>query len=261
MDVRDTSDSSTRNRLDDRIIERCEDIPAEPDPGDYVVVDTMHFSNTVIELLANGAEHVHITDERGEEFAYREANPRARIGGASTEDYEPAEGYDFFNSPTYVQGLDVDGRPVSMTSSNGGRAVARLRACGGPEVDVYVGSPMNARALGTHLRGRDRTTRVVSAGSGGSTAIEDHVGATLVSRYVDGVPLAETELDLFRRQLKRAKGLDYVARDDIRRRDVLDYAMAINARSVIPRLDGESLVDVGSPQRAAASVGRTVGSD
>ncbi|MFB6171719.1 MAG: 2-phosphosulfolactate phosphatase [Haloarculaceae archaeon] len=242
------------NRLDDRLIERCEDIPERPDPGDYVVVDTLHFSNTVIELLANGAAHVHVTDARGEEFAYRAANPRAVIGGASTDEDEPTPGYDFFNSPSYVQRLDVAGRPVSMTSSNGGRAVAALRARSGDDVTVYVGSPMNAAALGAHLRERDRPTHLVSAGSGGEIAVEDHVGATLVSRYVDGVPVAETELDLFRRQLATAKSSDYLDGHELRRRDVREYAMNVNSRTVLPRLAGDALVDA---SRETDRAGRT----
>jgi 2-phosphosulfolactate phosphatase len=99
------------NGLDERLIERCEEIPADPPAGDYVVVDTIHFSNTVVELLGNGAEHVHVTERRGDEFDYRADNPAALIDGGSTDDYEPAEGYDFFNSPSYVQDLGVAGRP------------------------------------------------------------------------------------------------------------------------------------------------------
>jgi 2-phosphosulfolactate phosphatase len=242
---------SGQNRLDDRLIERCEAIPDDPAPGDYVVIDTLHFSNTVIELLDNGADHVHITEERGEEFAYREANPRAKIGGSPTDEYEPTAGYDFFNSPSYVQRLDVEGRPVSMTSSNGGRAVARLRAAGGEDVAVFVGSTMNADALGRYLRTRNRPTYLVSSGSKGDVAIEDHVGATLISRRIDGVPISETERDLFSRQVRTAKGVDYVEKNDLRRRDVLEYAMAFDSRSVIPKLVGDALVDVGTRRPSA----------
>ncbi|MDG5776551.1 2-phosphosulfolactate phosphatase [Haloarculaceae archaeon H-GB1-1] len=243
--------TSETNALDDRLIERCELIPDDPAPGAYVVVDTMHFSNTVIELLANGAEYVHITEERGEEFAYRESNPRALIGGGSTDEYEPTDGYDFFNSPSYVQGLDVDGRPVSMTSSNGGRAVAALRANGSDGVDVYVGSTMNATALGRHLRDRAGPIHLVSSGSKGDLAIEDHVGATLISRALDGVELSETERELFRRQVKHAKGVDYVDKHELRRRDVLDYATNFDSRAVIPKLVGESLVDAAVARKEA----------
>jgi 2-phosphosulfolactate phosphatase len=239
----DAERASVKHRLDERLIERCEEIPADPEPGDYVVVDTMHFSNTVIELLANGAEHIHITDERGQEFAYQEANPAARIGGGSTDEYEPTEGYDFFNSPSYVQGVDVDGRPVSMTSSNGGRAVAKLRQLGGDDVTIFVGSTMNAAILGKHLRERDTRTHIVSSGSKGEIAVEDHIGATLISRHLDGVPISETEREVFRQHLKRAKGEHYVDSHEIRRRDVLEYAMNLDSRAVVPKLVDESLVD------------------
>jgi len=232
------------NLLDDRLIERCEALPAHPKPGDYVVVDTMHFSNTVIELLAKGAAYVHITDERGDEFAYREAHPDAVIGGGSTDALEPAEGYDFFNSPSYVQRLDVAERPVSMTSSNGGRAVAALRETGGPGVSVFVGSTTNAAALAEHLRERERDTYLVSAGSRGDVAVEDHIGAALVSRHLDGIPPAAAERELMRRQLLTAKGADYLERHELRRRDVREHAMAIDSRAVVPKLVGDSLVDV-----------------
>ncbi|MFC7133207.1 MULTISPECIES: 2-phosphosulfolactate phosphatase [Salinibaculum] len=253
MDEATSARRSSENLLDERLIERCEAIPERPEPGQYVVIDTMHFSNTVIELLAKGAAHIHITDERGNEFSYRERYPDAVLGGGSTDEYEPADGYDFFNSPSYVQRLDVDGSPVSMTSSNGGRAVACLRARAGDDVDVFVGSTMNAAALGEYLRGQDGQVHLVSSGSKGEVAVEDHIGATLVSRYLDGVPVSETELDLFRRQLETAKGHDYTETHDLRRRDVREYAMNVNSRDVLPKLVGDSLVDVSvAPDEAAA---------
>jgi len=244
MTVTPSATAPVENLLDDRLIERCEEIPEDPVAADYVVFDVLHFSNTVIELLANGAEYVHITDERGQELAYRESNPRAVIGGESTADLEPVEGYDFFNSPSYVQQVDVAGRPVSMTSSNGGRAVARLRAVANEGTAVYVGSTMNARALAAHLRTRDRPTRLVSAGSRGAIAIEDHIGATLVSRYLDGFAPSKTEQALFRHDVEWAKGPDYLERDGLRCRDVREFAMNFDSRQIVPKLVGDSLVDL-----------------
>ncbi|QGN06380.1 2-phosphosulfolactate phosphatase [Halorhabdus sp. CBA1104] len=230
------------NRLDDRLIERCEDLPDEPDPGAYVVIDTMHFSNTVIELLANGATSVHVPDERGQEFDYRASNRGTLIAGGKTDDYEPEAGYDFFNSPSYVQGMDVDGRPVSMTSTNGGRTVSTLRERGGDTVDVYVGAPLNARAIGTYLREHEQPVFLVSAGDEGEIAIEDHVGATLISRYLDGIAPTETEIALYRDQLETANGPEYAQKNETRRRDVWNYAMNVNGRNVVPRLSDDTLV-------------------
>ena len=255
----DVGSDRPANRLDERLFERCEALPERLPPGSYVVVDTMHFSNTVIELLANGADHVHVAAERGLEFDYRASNPGTLVGGEATAGYEPAPGYDFINSPSYVQQLHVGGRPVSMTSTNGGRTVTTLRERAGEQSEVYVGSPLNAKPLARHLRDRDgdRPVHLVSAGTRGDIAVEDHVGATLVSRYLDGLPPSETERLLFRRQLRTAKGPDYVEGHERRRRDVLDYAMNLNGREVVPRLVDGVLVDDATRQQSRAAGRRT----
>lgn len=229
------------------LVERCEDLPADLPPGAYVVIDVMYFSTTVVELLANGARHVHVTDERGAEFAYRERMPDARLGGDSTADYEPAGEYDFFNSPSYVQSVDVRDRPASMTSTNGGRTVTDLRRRGGEDVEVYVGSTTNAAALAAHLRDAHDAGRVylVSAGSTGEVATEDHVGALLIAKRLDDAAVSELELAVYRELLAVAKGENYVERHEVRRRDVHDYVTAVDSRRVVPKLDGRCLVDVG----------------
>lgn len=236
---RDAAESSTITHVD-----RRESLPATPPNGTYVVVDVMHFSTTVIELLTMGATGVHVPEERGLEFDYRESNPRALLGGPKTDAYEPVGEYDFFNSPSYVQSLPVAGRPVSFTSTNGGRAVADLRERGGPDVTVYVGSTTNAAALGRHLRSVEGPIYVLSAGTDGESATEDHVGAVLLDRYHSGDSPTPQERQTLREQLRVARGPDYATKNAVRNADVTEYAMAIDSRSVVPRLVGDRLVDV-----------------
>ncbi|WP_435334960.1 2-phosphosulfolactate phosphatase [Haloarchaeobius sp. TZWWS8] len=228
--------------LTNRLVERLEDLPADPRPGNYVVVDVMHFSTTVVELLANGAEYVHITEERGDEFAFRESNPDAVIGGETMPGYEPADGFDFFNSPSYVQSLDLNDRPVAMTSSNGGRAVDALLDA--PDTTVYVGSTTNAAALGRHLQDSDDQTYLVAAGKDGEPATEDTIGAMLVARHLAELPPAPIEAELWREQLEYAKGPNYPDKHEVRSKDVREFAMALSSREVVPRLDGRRIVDV-----------------
>ena len=235
-------------------VARCEDLPADPPPGNYVILDVMYFSTTVVELLANGASCVHVTDERGEEFDFRADNPRARIGGPTLPDYTPAEEYDFFNSPSYVQSVDVAGRPVSMTSTNGGRAVAALRERGGDDVRVYVGTTTNAATLANHLPD-DGPTYLVSAGTKGERAVEDDVGALLVDRYLDGSPPTAAELASYCDVLEVARGPNYVDKHEVRRADVMDHVLAVNGRSVVPRLVGDRFVDAARSDDVPASAG------
>lgn len=233
-------------------IRRCEDLPTEPAPGNYVIIDVMFFSTTVVELLAAGAQSVHVPEERGLEFEYQSDNADAKIGGGRTEAFEPEDGYDFFNSPSYVQSVDVTGRPTSLTSSNGGRAISNLQELGGDDVDVYIGSTTNAAELARHLPD-DEETYLVSAGSKGEWATEDDLGAAMIGRYLNDYPLLDFEVEMFQDMLQVAKGENYVERHEIRRRDVEEFVQAMNSRSVVPKLVGGEFVDVSeSPLQTAA---------
>jgi 2-phosphosulfolactate phosphatase len=48
---------------------------------------------------------------------------------------------------------------------------------------------------------------------------------------------------VFEEQVRVAKGPEYAQKNDLRRRDVHDYALAFDSRRVVPRLDGRALVD------------------
>lgn len=244
-------------RAADRIVECREALPADLPTGHYVVVDVLNFSTTVVELLARGATHVHVPDQRGDQVAYKRANPAARIGAEDGPDDEPTGAYDFVNSPTDVQGLEVEGRPVSFTSLNGGRTVSALRNADGP-IDVYVGSTTNAAMVARHLRGRAEPMFLVGAGASGEVAGEDLIGATLIDRYLDDVPLGRVELDRLREGVRIAKQRRYGDSDAIPPTDVREYAMNFDSRTVVPKLVGDVLVDEtragesGGAQRQAA---------
>jgi 2-phosphosulfolactate phosphatase len=237
------ADTRADRSFADRLIDGCANIPTDPESGDYVVVDVTHFSATVTELLALGSEYVHITDTRGDEVAYRESNPDCLIGGDRTDDYDPEPGYDFFNSPSYVRDLDLVGRPTAMTSTNGGRAVTTLRKRGGPGVDVFVGGYTNARAVADLLSDRDRPLTLVASGSDGRPTPDDTLGAALIDRYLtaDG-EVSDRDRERFARLLVTSKGDGYADKHPIRRHDLYEIETDIDARSVVPVLQGQKLV-------------------
>jgi 2-phosphosulfolactate phosphatase len=242
-------------RAADRIVERREALPADPPPGHYVVVDVLNFSTTVVELLAAGAKHVHVPDRRGDQVAYKRANPAARIGGEDAPDDEPTAAYDFVNSPTDVQGVDVDGRPVSLTSINGGRTVSTLRNAD-TTIDIYVGSTTNAAAIARYLRGREEAIYLVGAGSSGDVAGEDLIGAALIDRYLEDVPIGRAELDRLRDGVRVAKRRRYGDSSAIPPTDVEEYATNFDSRTVVPKLVGETLVDVSRAGESGVARGK-----
>lgn len=231
--------------LVDRILPSRARVPEQPPAGNYVVVDVTHFSTTVVELLENGAEYVHVTDERGDEHAFKETHPDAKIGGGSSPEYTPTGGYDFFNSPSYVQTVDVDGRPTAMTSTNGGAAVTDLRLRGGEDVRVYVGGLCNAAAVADHLADSDAPTYLVAAGSKSTPSPEDVVGALVIGRHIYGDPLGEAERLVYREVAHLAKAPEYGQAADIRLNDLVEYDLRFSESTVVPKLDGQKLRDVG----------------
>ena len=238
------ADGRTEWLSTDRMIPARAQIPDDPEPGNYVVVDVAQFSTTVPELFANGAEYIHITEERGDEPAFQEATPRAKIGGGSGENYEGEPGYDFFNSPSFVQDVDVAGRPTAMTSTNGGNAVTDLRLAGGDDVTVYVGGLTNGAAVADHLREQDGETFFVPAGSNGKPSPEDVAGALYIARHLHGEPPTDAERAVYRELVEFAKGPKYERRPRIKRTDLYEYTLNIDSRDVVPRLEGQKLYDV-----------------
>jgi 2-phosphosulfolactate phosphatase len=230
--------------LIDRMIPAREQIPEDPNPGNYVVVDIAQFSTTVPELFASGAKYIHITEDRGDEPAFKQRNPRAKIGGGSGPNYQGEPGYDFFNSPSFVQDVDVAGRPTAMTSTNGGNAVTDLRLAGGDDVEIYVGGLTNGVALADHLREQNEETYFVAAGSNRKPSPEDIAGALFIARHLFEDPPSDRELAVYREMVKFSKGPKYEQKPEIKRTDLYEYVLNIDSRDIVPKLDGQKLYDV-----------------
>ncbi|ERH06359.1 MAG: phosphosulfolactate phosphohydrolase related enzyme [Halonotius sp. J07HN4] len=241
----DTHAASTREPIPiDQMIPARSQIPADPDPGNYVVVDVAQFSTTVPELFANGAEYVHITENRGEEPEFQQAHPRAKIGGGSGPEYRGEPGYDFFNSPSFVQDVDVAGRPTAMTSTNGGNAVTDLRLAGDDTVTVYVGGLTNGAALAAHLQKQTEPTYFVAAGSSGKPSPEDIAGALYIARHLSGESPTDHHRGVYRKMIEYSKGAKYERKPQIKRTDLYEYALNFDSRDVVPKLDGQKLYHV-----------------
>jgi 2-phosphosulfolactate phosphatase len=119
-----------------------------------------------------------------------------------------------------------------------------LRDRGGDDVEVFVGGYTNAAAVAARLTDRNRPTRIVSCGSSGEPTVDDSLGAALIDRHIeqDGDGLSERERERFASLLVTSKGPDYADKHEVRRRDLHEFATAINTRTVVPVLAGDRLV-------------------
>jgi len=200
----------------ERVIASRDRLPERPPPGDYVVVDVVHFSTTVVELLAGGATCVHVPAEQGGELAFRERAPAALVG-CEADDYAE-DSHDFRNSPSDARRLDVAGRPTSLVSANGAATVDRLRGAEG--VETFVGGYANAGAVADHLRGRDRPTTLVACGSAGEPTTDDLLGTALIDRHLRGRPVDADDADRYTALLCASRDDGYGAEAERRRRDL-----------------------------------------
>jgi len=110
-----------------------------------VVIDVFRASNTIIELLARGAERV--VPVRDEDAARRLKDSRPDWLLLGERRGVRLAGFDGDNSPSNLP-ADVAGRVVILSTSNGTRIID---ACL-PENDVLIGSFANAAALVEALR-------------------------------------------------------------------------------------------------------------
>lgn len=125
------------------IIGKKEDLPSDLPEAVYVVVDVMYFSTTSVEILEGGAEELIVYRELKE----RDETIATLLGGERDPDYKADDGYDLFNSPSFVEELDLEGHKVGLTSTNGAETVHLIEERTSAGSEVIIGSTVNAEAV------------------------------------------------------------------------------------------------------------------
>lgn len=168
-------------------VDRLEDLPDPVPDADFVVVDVIISSTTIVRLLEAGAEYVRPFADRETALAFKERTGAFLVG---EQGGDAVEGFDGSPLPSLVAERDLSGRPVGILTSNGTRAVHRI----GDDRDVFVASTVNAAAVASALAARDRDTWLVAAGRGGERVPEDVAGVDLVERCYRADPGDTTDL-------------------------------------------------------------------
>ena len=210
--------------------------------GAVVVVDAFRASTTIAVLVSKGARVVPVASI---EEALSFAGADYRIGERSGA---RVAGFDFGNSPTEVEGLElVSGATVVLSTTNGTRVIEAARGASA----VLTGAFVNARAVAEDLMSGDYGAWVAVIGCGweGRRASEDESAAGAIlrrlqdkgaelderARRVVGLYLARPEKSLRRNSAAlRLKRLGY-------EKD-LDFCLTEDTVPVVPRLVGEAFV-------------------
>lgn len=158
-----------------RTVDRLEDLPEPAPEADYVVVDVIVSSTSIVRLLEAGAAYVRPFADADTALEFGERTDDALLIGE--QGGRAVEGFDDGPLPSVFSERRIEGRPVGILTSNGTRAMDRI----GHDRDIFVASTVNAGAVAETLADRDRDVWVVAAGRGGEAVAEDVAGAELVA--------------------------------------------------------------------------------
>ena len=221
-----------------------------------IVIDTLRATTAITALLAAGAEAVYPCAGHPEARALAATLPGSVLCGETNG--LTVNGFDYGNSPTEFQDIDVRGWTVVQSTSNGTRALALTASA---EV-TYVGCLRNRAAVARAALDAPRGIAIVCSGEREATApsVEDSFTAGAVveallaadARWtpLPGALLARRLFRSFRRS-PRAAFADSPHAAHLRRlgfQSDLRFASAMDVESVVPvaTIDGANRVVVRS---------------
>lgn len=213
-------------------VDRLEDIPEPVPSGEFVVVDVIISSTSIVRLLEGGAEYVKPFGDPEPALQFKDQTDDALLVG---EDGGGAiEGFDLSPLPSIIADADVSGRPVGIRTSNGTRAMERIGHTDG----LLVGSTVNAAAVAEELSERGTNSLIVAAGRQGEPTPEDSVGAELIqARYRANSPDEDTLSERIREcstaEWLRSMGYDHE----------IDALLEFDSTETVPALKDGVFVD------------------
>lgn len=221
-----------------RTLDRLEDLPEPVPDGDFVVVDVIISSTSIIRILEEGAAYVKPFADIDAAKAFKQETEDAVLVGEDGGEF--IRGFDHSPLPSELAKADLEGRPVGFRSTNGTRALARI----GDRDEVYIGSTINARAVAAELADRDRESWIVGAGRYGTPTPEDTAGVALIEgRYrgiKDGGGPGEDVLESLSAAIDGSETAQWLR--DLGREVDLEEILSFDSTSTVPRLDDGRLV-------------------
>ena len=170
------------------------EMPADCQPEAAVVIDVLRATTTIAWALHNGAEAVQAFADLDQLRAEADAWPAERRLLLGERGGSKIEGFDLGNSPVAVTPEVVQGKRLFMSTTNGTRALQRVR---GVDCLLTVALP-NRRAVAERLL-QERHEQILILGSGweGTYSLEDSLAAgALAALLVEaGAAVANDELE------------------------------------------------------------------
>ena len=113
--------------------------------GTVVIIDVFRASNTIITLLGQGADSIIAVDTLEKAYALKKQNPDHLLFGERNG--LPPAGFDYGNSPAETATLNLSGKKIILTTSNGTQGIVNASRA----QEILVGSFANAAALTRYI--------------------------------------------------------------------------------------------------------------
>ncbi len=213
------------------VVERLEEIPEPVPDADFVVVDVIISSTSVVRLLEEGAEYVRTFGDVQDAFAFKREKDAVLVG---EQGGGPIEGFDLSPLPSVFGEHDLERKPVGIMTTNGTRAVEKI----GRKDGVFFGSTVNAAAVADALRERGRDAWIVAAGRYGETTPEDTAGAELIremfERGEEGQEIPEERAEELKQHIRDSGTASWI--DDLGYWHEIEALLEFNSSDTVPRM-------------------------
>lgn len=217
-----------------------------------VIIDVLRATTCMCVAFHNGARSMIPVRELDEARAWKAKGYLS----AAERNGEKIEGFDIGNSPFSYMKMDIEGKDIAITTTNGTHALQA--AVENKAKEIVIGSFANLSMLTEYLVKRDENVVLLCAGWKEKLNLEDTIFAGAMVRKLrpymwlkqDTALIAET---LYRNANRRKR---YFIRNSSHfnrlyhilqiQKDV-KYALRPDTHPVIPRLVGNKLVDINGP--------------
>ena len=195
--------------------------------GAVVILDIYRAGNTIMSLLASGAQRVVLLSDLEGAYQLKRENPDWLLMGERGGVTQP--GFDGGNSPCQARVMPVAGRTVVLTTSAGTQAVHRL----GQASHIFFGSFANAAALCAELRRLDPDS--VHLLPMGLEAREPAMEDDLAALYLEQCLLGNSPD--FKKMVPQLLNCDGSGRlRSLKQDDDLKFCTSLNTHEMIPRV-------------------------
>jgi 2-phosphosulfolactate phosphatase len=152
--------------------------------GLTVIIDVFRAFSTACYVFANGAEKIIPVGDLETAYRLKKENPDFVLTGERNG--RKQAGFDYGNSPTEVEHVDLSGKTIVQTTSAGTQGLVNATKAD----EIITGSFVNAGAIVEYIRRRKvETVSLVEMGKNGKEeALEDTLCAEYIKSILEGQP-------------------------------------------------------------------------